>query len=114
MREMNRVDAPSFRRAGLPSHQDSTILSNGLCAVHSGEESRADWNFGRIERIGFVGRKCETSEEKVDDRLARLYLLSADSRHKQGNVAAQRAGPYRSSRKLPARSIKDLQASFVD
>jgi hypothetical protein len=86
---MKRVDGPGFGRAVLPSHQDPTVFSNGLRTFHGGEESGADWNFRRMERVGFVGRKSETNEEKVDDRLARLHLLSVDSGHKQGKVYAQ-------------------------
>lgn len=64
---MKKGDAPSFGGAILASHQDSTILSNGLRAVHGGEEGGADRNFGRIESVAFVSRKGESGEEKVND-----------------------------------------------
>jgi len=66
-RVMKRGDAPSFGRAVLSSHQDSTILSNGLRAVHGGKEGGTDRNFGRIESVAFVSRKGEPGEEKVND-----------------------------------------------
>jgi hypothetical protein len=64
---VERGDAPSFGRAVLAGHQDSTVLSDGLRAVHGGEEDGADRNFGRIESVAFVSRKGKPGEEKVND-----------------------------------------------
>lgn len=88
---MEKETTPSFGRTILSGHQDAAIISNGLRAVHGGEESRADGDFRRRERVCLICRKRETRKEKSNDRLTRLYLLSTDSRREQGNVATQRA-----------------------
>ncbi len=62
-----RGHEPGFGRAILPYHQNPTIVSNGLRAVHGGEELRADGNFGGREGIGFFCRKRETCKEEGND-----------------------------------------------
>jgi hypothetical protein len=107
-------DPPSFGGTVLPSHQNTAVFTDGLCTIHGSEKRRAYGNIRRRQRVCFIVRECKTREEKGDDRLTRLYFLSTRFKCEQGQQLAKGNRPHRSSRRLPARSSKDLQASFVD
>ena len=75
--QLRGIDSPSLGRTVLAGHEHAAVSPYSVRLVHRVEETTADGDVARYERLDLVFGECEAGEEERYYGLAAVDVLSA-------------------------------------